>query len=286
MSISKRNRRGILGVIVVLVLLAYVPRVIASLNSSEVQISQKSIDLAEEKVAKKIQAKEKENKHKYSKSNKKSKYQAPTAKFDPNNYSKSDWMNLGLSEKQADVVLRFTERGIYSNVELEKIVVIPEQVFDLLKDSTYYPEKPTNKFQSKPVSKKPTVVDLNTANYDQLIDLYGIGDYYANKIIDYRNKLGGYVGAYQLLEIWKFDNDKYDAIKEQLKVSDQVKKININAASIDELKTHPYISYKVANSIVKMRDAHGDYNQVSDILESVLIDRILFVKIEPYLTIE
>ena len=61
--------------------------------------------------------------------------------------------------------------------------------------------------------------------------------------------------------------------------------MNINEAEIDALKKHPYISYKVANSIVKMRNVHGPYKELEDLLKSVLIDQELFAKIQPYLTL-
>ena len=41
---------------------------------------------------------------------KKKKYKAPDSRFNPNTYTLSDWMNLGLSEKQSVVVLKFTAR--------------------------------------------------------------------------------------------------------------------------------------------------------------------------------
>ena len=89
-----------------------------------------------------------------------------------------------------------------------------------------------------------------------------------------------------MLEIWKFDSEKYDEVSENIILNKKdLRLIDINFCSIDELKSHPYISYKVANSIVKMRLASGNYNQIEDILESKLIDRELFSKIKNYLKI-
>ena len=48
----------------------------------------------------------------------------------------------------------------------------------------------------------------------------------------------------------------------------------------------PYISYQVANSIVKMRQQHGEYKQVSEVLKSDWIDRDLYEKLEAYLTVK
>lgn len=282
MAISKRNRRGIWVLILFCIALAYVPRVIAGLSENEVEISHEELKLAETELAEK--QKKKPKRRQYTK--KKKVYKSPPAAFDPNEYSKQDWMYLGLSEKQAEVVLKFTNRGIYSNEELRKVFVIPEEVFALLEDSTYYPDQYEESGDQIVQSNKSfEKVDLNTASYEELITVKGIGDFYAKKIIERREQLGGFIGSYQLMELWKFDAEKYDKIKDNIFVSKKVRKINVNQADFEELKNHPYISYKVANSIVKMRTMHGEYKQLEDLLNSVLIDQELFAKIQPYLTL-
>ncbi len=281
MAISKRNRRGIWVLILVCVALAYIPRVLAEWNHETIEVSHEELALAEEKVEEQQQFAKSRKKRKYQKRRKS--YKTPPSKFDPNDYQKKDWMHLGLSEKQADVVLKFTSRGVRSNEELKKIYVIPEEVFELIKDSTVYNstfEKKEHKF-----TKTFTIVDLNTASIEELKSLPGIGDFYAKKIVEQRENLGGYIGKHQLLELWKFGSERYDKIEEHIIVSGGIKKLNINTADIETLKQHPYISYKVANSIVKMRNVHGSYQKIEDILKSVLIDQELFSKIEPYLTL-
>jgi len=280
MALSKRNRRGVWVLIALCLGLAYVPRVIAGMHNNSVEVSHEDLKLAEEKVAR--NQKKKVKKRKYSK---KKVYKAPPAKFDPNTYSKQDWMHLGLSEKQADVVLKFTSRGIYSNEELKKIFVIPEAVFELIQDSTFYPIREEFVTDKEFVKKEIKKANLNSASFEELIELPWIGDYTAKKIIEQREKLGGYIGKYQLLEIWGIDAERYDKIKINVFVSGTVRQLNINEASIEELKNHPYINYKVANSIVKMRKVHGDYKIIEDIKRSVLIDQELFTKIQPYLTL-
>ena len=278
MSLSKRNRRGLWVLIIACITLSYIPRVIAGLNEPQMQYSFSELEEAEEVVVVQKQAVRK----KYSKKTKV--WKAPAHKFDPNEFMREDWMQLGLSQKQADVILKFTSRGIYSNDDLKKIFVIPPELFEVIKDSTYYPEKVT---ASKPKyeKKEVTIVDLNSASLEDLKSLPGIGDYYAEKIVSYRNELGGFIGTYQLLDLWKFGTERYDKLSGRIVANGVVEKININTAEIDQLKTHPYISYKVANSIVKMRNAHGPYKSLQDLKRSDLIDEELLKKIQPYLTL-
>ena len=63
-------------------------------------------------------------------------------------------------------------------------------------------------------------------------------------------------------------------------------KLNINTATAEELKVHPYITWNVANSIVKMRVKIQKYTNFDALLESELIDKELLGKIRPYLVIE
>jgi competence protein ComEA len=89
-----------------------------------------------------------------------------------------------------------------------------------------------------------------------------------------------------LMEIKKIDMEVFSKIEDQIWVdSDLLRKININQVEVEELKSHPYISWNVANSITKMRLQKGSFTKLEEILESALIDRELFEKIKPYLSL-
>lgn len=128
---------------------------------------------------------------------------------------------------------------------------------------------------------------MNTASAEELIALPGIGTFYANKIVEYREKLGGYHQKEQLLELWKFDVEKLNKISSDISIDNKrIQHININTATTEELAKHPYISWNVANSIVKMRLKTQKYTNFDALLESELIDKELLGKIKPYLAIE
>jgi len=213
------------------------------------------------------------------------KYQAPPKQFDPNAYTAHDWMKLGLSQKQADVIVRYAERGIYSNEELQKIFVLPEAVYLLVKDSTIYPPRPLNK-QSTVFEKEKVLLDINSASASDFEKIPGIGPYFAARMVQYREQLGGYMGKEQLLEIKRFDNEKLASIDAYIFLKAcELEKMDVNTADYETLKAHPYISWEVANSIVKMR-THSPYAQIEDIKRSKLIDEALFQKLKPYLKVQ
>lgn len=278
MSISKRNRRGVAWLIILCFLISITPRILTATYA----IEKPTISFSE---AKKIHLEIKQKKEKTKKSKKSSwvnRFRKPNSKFNPKEYKVDDWMKLGLSKKQSEVVVKFASRGISNESELKKIFVIPDELFFLIKDSVIFSVEGTNKADISNSKKEIALVDLNTCNKEELIALPGIGEYFANKIISYRETLGGFNSKSQLLEVWNFDNEKLNKISPYLIVSNEIKKININSATLDQLKKHPYITYNVANSIVKMRN-QNKFNELSEIKRSKLIDEELYRKIEPYL---
>jgi competence ComEA-like helix-hairpin-helix protein len=77
----------------------------------------------------------------------------------------------------------------------------------------------------------------------------------------------------------------FQKIKNKLVITNrEVKKLNINLATLDELKSHPYLRYNIANAMVQYRTQHGNFSSVSDIKKIMLITDEIFIKAAPYLT--
>jgi competence ComEA-like helix-hairpin-helix protein len=282
--ISKRSKRGLLVLILVSLGLIFFPRVYMFFQKEEALVIN-SEQIAEfERTHKKF---EKRNYSNYY--SKKKKYKAPDSKFNPNTYTLSDWINLGLSEKQSVVILKFTARGIYTEEDLKRIFVIPDVLFELIRDSVVYPERfqnTPNQESFKKQAKQITLINLNTADTTEFMKIYGIGAFYAKQIIRYREKLGGFFKKEQLFEVWKMTPETYEKIKDHVFISEKdVKRININSVTIEELKVHPYLKWNQANSIVKMRIQRNGYKNIEEIKESVLIDSETYEKLFPYLSL-
>ncbi len=282
--ISKRSKRGLLVLILASLGLIFFPRVYMFFQKEEAFV------INSEKIAEFERTHKKFEKRNYSNYySKKKKYKAPDSKFNPNTYSLSDWMNLGLSEKQSVVILKFTARGIYTEEDLKRIFVIPDVLFELIRDSVIYPERfqnSPNQESFKKQVKQITLINLNTADTTEFMKIYGIGAFYAKQIIRYREKLGGYFTKEQLFEVWKMTNEAYDKIKDHVFISEKdVKRININSVTIEELKVHPYLKWNQANSIVKMRIQRNGFKNIEELKESVLIDSETYEKLFPYLSL-
>ena len=280
LEFSKRSRRAILVFLALFVILAIIPRIILyytpekplKFNWKEQQIIQNFKPIKEKK------------KDKYFKK----KYLTPPKKFDPNVYSKNDWMKLGLSQKQAEAVLKFGKYGFKSKEDLKRVFVIPQELMLKIIDSTFYPEKNKTNISISEFKKENNsiVVDLNSASEEELLSIKGIGPFFAKNILKRREQLGGYYMEEQLLEVWKMTQEKMEEIKPYIKIDQQqVKKLNINAATAEELKKHPYFTWNMANAIVKLRNQHGPFKSINDLKMSVVLSEELFLKIKPYLTL-
>jgi competence protein ComEA len=291
MPISKRNRRAVLALLMLTTLISFVPRLSSpfGFQQDSLGLGHADLKIAASEIQERQEVWNKSHSYRSKKKGYGKKFKRPKSKFDPNTYQQQDWTALGLSPKQADIIVKLSKRGFRSNEDLERIYVLPKEAYKLLKDSTFYAVQEKSSYQGNqytPTVRKTVLVDLNTGNQEEFEQIPGIGEYFARKIVDYRQQLGGFINAEQLMEVWKIDAVKYTEIEPFVKiVNKSIQKISINTATTEELQKHPYITYKVANSIVKMRGQHGDYKDVSEIKRSVLIDEVTYQKIKPYLTI-
>lgn len=116
-------------------------------------------------------------------------------------------------------------------------------------------------------SKAPQIIlEINTADTTELDLLKGVGPAYARRIVYYRQKLGGYCRIDQLLEVEGVSMDLLNNIKPMLKVDAAlVKPLNVNKASLRQLKEHPYLGFYKARDIIERRKANGDIKSLSEV---------------------
>ncbi len=277
---SRRSRSAIILFVILLIVFAIIPRIVIYYTPEKpLKFSWK-----EKEIIKNFKPVLYERKYKkYAKKE----FRIPSKKFDPNSYTTADWIKLGLSQKQAEAVLKFGKYGFKSKEDLKRVFVIPKELMDKMIDSTYYPEK-TKYFQVNESlkEKKVEIINLNLASEEELLKIKGIGPFFAKNIIKRREQLGGFINDNQLTEVWKMTPEKIEELKPYLLIDAQlVKKLNINTATAEEFKKHPYFSWNIVNAIVKLRTQHGPFKSINDLKMSVVLTEELFLKIKPYLTL-
>ena len=148
------------------------------------------------------------------------------------------------------------------------------------------------------VERNRYMCNLNTADSAALVRLYGIGGYYARKILKYREQLGGsFVSPRQLLEIEGFTRERYSKIEKSIFVREEdIKGFSLLNAERSALERHPYIGPYAARGIVtylrvKGRPAENALSSRAEIelslLKELVKERILTPenarKLEEYL---
>jgi competence protein ComEA len=211
--------------------------------------------------------------------------------FNPNQLPETDWKRLGLTEKQIHSIKNYESKGgrFRKKEDVKKMYTISPELYASLEDYIEIPvEEKTQPFKTtdkKNPAPEIKTIELNSVDSLQLTSVKGIGPFYAKTILKFRNALGGFHSKEQLMEVWKFDQEKYNALEKYITVDDsKVMKININTCTAKELK-HPYISWKIANGIINYRSKHGNFHTLEEIKKTDLLDDETFLKIVPYLKI-
>lgn len=216
--------------------------------------------------------------------------------FNPNEIGYEEWLQLGFSEKQAAVIERIKAKGFkfYRAEDLKRIHVIGEHGYERLKA---FVEIPNYKKAPTPYSASATaprefmpvpLLDINTADSMAIDKLPGIGAYFTQKILKYRNALGGFVTIEQLAEIRKLPDSTFQKIREKITVlpAVSVRKISVNTHPADSFARHPYVSYKQAQVIVAYRTTHGGFERLEEVQRAGLFSDSVFNKLKPYLSLE
>ena len=214
--------------------------------------------------------------------------------FDPNVIDESQWLKLGLSAKQTKVITNYTAKGgkFYKNEDLKKIYSITDKDYIRLEPyirignlPSKYNKEGLNQ-QNHLESKKSlnVKISLNTADTTQLKSLNGIGSVLSNRIVKFRDALGGFYSSQQLHDVYGISPEALANMIDKVEVdANLIKKINVNTSSVQQLQKHPYINKKLALAIVNYRDQHGFYNEMDDLEQNRALDKEFLRKIAPYL---
>jgi len=217
--------------------------------------------------------------------------------FDPNTLSAGGWKKLGIREKTISTIQNYLKKGgHFSEAEdLKKIYGVRPDDYVRLKPyiriTSTRAESPGDKqsesrketFTTKP---RLVVVDINTADTAAFIALPGIGSKLASRIVNFRDKLGGFYSADQIAETYGLPDSVFLKIKPFLKVEASiVRKFNINTATKEEMKSHPYLKWNLANAIVEYRNQHGAFSSLEDLKKISLITTDIFDKVKFYLAL-
>lgn len=164
-----------------------------------------------------------------------------TFRFDPNTVSVEDLCRLGFSPKQAQAIDNYRQKGgrFRRKEDFAKSYVVADSVFRRLESFIDIP-----------------LVDLNVADSAAFDALPGIGGWFAAKMVEHRKALGGYSYKEQLMDIYRFDQEKFDGLKDLITVlPENAVPYPLWTLPADSLRAHPYIrNLETAKAIVLYRE--------------------------------
>lgn len=176
--------------------------------------------------------------------------------FNPNYITDYRAYVLGLSTAEVDRLQAFRAKNKYvnSDKEFQQVTQVSDEWLAKYKEYFKFPDF-VQKSNSPSASSTIVRKNINAATYENLVAINGIGDYSAKKIIQERDKFGGFVSTKQFRFIERLPANVYVVLEKNFTVNTRpaIVKIDINRANIDDLQKIPYINYKVARSIVVYR---------------------------------
>jgi competence protein ComEA len=215
--------------------------------------------------------------------------------FDPNTLDEAGWKRLGIRDKTIATIQNFVQKGgrFYKPEDIGKIWGLHEDEVQRLvpfvqiknKQKENYPAKQlyANKEYIKSTYSN-TLIDINTADTTVLIALPGIGSKLSQRILSFREKLGGFYKVDQIGETYGLPDSTFQKIKKRFVISEiPLHQIDINTATVEEMKIHPYLRYAIANAIVQYRTQHGNFGTLEDVKKIMLVTEDIFNKVSPYL---
>lgn len=153
--------------------------------------------------------------------------------FDPNTVSVEDLQRLGFSPKQAQSIESYRNKGgrFRRKSDFARSYVVADSVYERLEPFIDIP-----------------LLDINLADSATFETLPGIGPYFAAKMVEYRERLHGYSYPEQLMDIWRFDREKYDALCDLITVG-ECAPYPLWSLPEDSLALHPYIGRYAAHGV-------------------------------------
>ncbi len=219
--------------------------------------------------------------------------------FDPNIAPETELLGMGLSQKIVTTLSKFRQNGGFfrKKEDFQKIYGVTPELYatiePYLQVTDYQRKKDENKTAtitntnsiSTPIHSKR--IDPNSATEADWLQLRGIGRIFAARIVEYRDKLGGFVHPNQLKEISGLPDSTYQQILPLLNpiTPTSVRKLKINRVTVEELR-HPYISRKQAEIIIRYRANHSIFTNILDLQKIGIMSNDNLEKLRPYIDFE
>ena len=206
--------------------------------------------------------------------------------FNPNYLTDYKASQLGLTIEEIDRLLAFRkqDRFVNSIKDFQKVTKVSDSVLHNIAPFFKFPDwvqkkQVIHKERSKASQKSESIfsIDVNLATVDDFLLIKGVTQYYAKRIVSYRNRLQGFSKISQITEVWGLNTLVAERIINTFKVVNKpaIKKVNVNTATFKEVLSNPYIDFELCKKIFNYRDEVAELQSVEEIkkIEGFPIDK-------------
>lgn len=201
-------------------------------------------------------------------------------RFSPDTMKPADWMRLGLTVAQANAVTNYLEKskGNIDSQDLGNIYVLDKEFLQRIAPYVVYRQS------ADADSLRSQMIPVNLIDAPALSVLTDWPLWKAEKLINYRDKLGGFHASFQIWETFGLDSNDLLPFQGRWDLQNiSLHRIDINQASIEELSAHPYIDFKTAKAIVDFREEVRPFRNLEELQRMRLMSERKMAKLAPYL---
>lgn len=196
--------------------------------------------------------------------------------FDPNTLDSAGFRGLGFSARQTQTIINYRtmKSGFRSIEEFGECYGVGNRLDELRPYIKIVTPKPTI----------PTKVEINSAEIEDLIKVRGIGTITAQRIIDYRQRLGGFFDIRQLSEVEGVTENNFEQFSKEISVNiSGITKIDVNFAPAEIMITHPYMSGIIIRKVLKYKQLKGGLSSIEEMIKGKILSDAEAEKLSHYL---
>ena len=202
-----------------------------------------------------------------------------------------------MSTEEIDRLLAFRKENKWINSvkDFKKVTKVSDSLLNKISPYFKFPDwisnsKPKKNYLKKGFKEKTfrQKVDLNITTQEQLEKVNGIGKVNSKKIIDYRNKLGGFSDDIQIYQLYGLDHQVINKVLDEftVKTPKEIVKMNFNSISASDIATIPGISFDLAKRIWEYRILNEQIESFSQLQNIEGLTKRKLQGIQLYLKIE
>ena len=201
--------------------------------------------------------------------------------FNPNFITDYKGYTLGLSITEIDRLhtFRADNKFVNSAAEFQKVTSVSDSLLGAISPYFKFPDwtqkisqtsvKVANTSLEIKVESHVQIKDLNSVTEEDLKNIIGIGDKLAERIVKFRDRLGGFLIDDQLSDVYGLKPEVVERTFRRFRVVEIpiIVKMDLNSATAQELSKLVYIQKSVAYGIVDYRNRNGGIYSFDELLE-------------------